>query len=81
MKSNSDTGEEEGHFVSCRQFQWNVKFYTLGYIEFEFDDRMAYPDSDHANSIFHIDVTVNPNGTATHEDLTLRDYFFRYVLR
>ena len=81
MESNSDTGEEEGHFVSCRQHQWNMKFYTLGYLEFEFDDQMAYPDSDHANSIFHKDINFVPNGTATHKDISLRAYFFRYVLR
>ena len=43
--------------VVCRMPEWVHKFYTIDYLDIEYDEVTSIPDIDHANMFFHRDKT------------------------
>ena len=61
------------------------KFQICHYEDFQFDTVMAVQDSDHANYIFPLDVTLTADFdfhlTKGESGAHIREYFFRFFLR
>ena len=71
--------------MTCSQLRYHNKFFTESYIDIEFDELVAVPDTDHANFISNIhwpgklrfdwkSGDLNPLGV-------FHTYFFRFVLK
>ena len=75
--------QQRGLYVTCREKDFSNKFYTLDYIDIEFDLLTEVADVDHANYFTRHLVTLRPpfKENEEHEFSFYRQYFFRYFLK
>ena len=75
---------QKGLYVTCREKDFSNKFYTLDYIDIEFDLLTEVADVDHANYFTRHLVTMQPPFKKNEKidmEAFYRQYFFRYFLK